>query len=85
MGLPFGVATDPVRPAYARRPLAWGQVADRARNLGISEAEVIEKAMLEPAAIKWPVEREGVARLVSDAARPITGASVPISLGWTAR
>ena len=45
--------------------------------------------MLEPAAIKRLIEPEEVAELAlflaSDAARSITGACVPMDLGWTAR
>ncbi len=88
-GGPHGVTANLIYPAYVRTPLVEGQVADQARNLGIPEAEVIEKVMLEPAAIKRLIKPEEVARLAlflaSDAAGAITGACVPMDLGWTAR
>ena len=88
-GGPYGVTANLICPAYVRTPLVEGQVADQAKNLGIPEDEVIEKVMLEPAAIKRLIEPEEVARLAlflaSDAAGAITGACLPIDLGWTAR
>ncbi len=86
---PFGVTANLICPAYVRTPLVEGQIGDQARTLGIPEAEVIEKVMLEPAAIKRLIEPEEVAGLAlflaSDAARSITGACLPMDLGWTAR
>jgi len=86
---PYGVTANLICPAYVRTPLVEGQVAGQAKNLGIPEAAVIEKVMLEPAAIKRLIEPEEVAALAlflaSDAARSITGACVPMDLGWTAR
>jgi len=72
-----------------RTPLVERQIEDQARNLGIPEAEVIEKVMLEPAAVKRLIEPEEVAALVaflaSDEAGAITGGCLPVDLGWTAR
>ena len=86
---PFGVTANLICPAYVRTPLVEGQIADQAKNLGIPESEVIEKVMLEPAAIKRLLEPEEVAELAlflaSDAARSVTGACLPMDLGWTAR
>ncbi len=86
---PFGVTANLICPAYVRTPLVEGQIADQAKSLGIPEEEVIEKVMLEPAAIKRLLEPEEVAELAlflaSDAARSITGACLPMDLGWTAR
>jgi len=86
---PFGVTANLICPAYVRTPLVEGQVKDQAHALGIPEAEVIEKVMLEPAAIKRLIEPGEVARLAlflaSDAASAITGACLPMDLGWTAR
>lgn len=88
-GGPFGVTANAICPAYVRTPLVEGQIADQARSLGISEGEVIEKVMLEPAAIKRLIEPEEVAALAlflaTDAAGAITGACLPQDLGWTAR
>ncbi len=86
---PFGVTANLICPAYVRTPLVEGQIANQAKSLGIPEEEVIEKVMLEPAAIKRLLEPSEVAELAlflaSDAARSITGACLPMDLGWTAR
>jgi 3-hydroxybutyrate dehydrogenase len=84
-----GVTVNAVCPAYVRTPLVEKQIADQARVHGISEAEVIEKIMLAPAAVKRLLEPAEVAAYVmflcSEAARGITGAAQVIDGGWTAR
>jgi NAD(P)-dependent dehydrogenase (short-subunit alcohol dehydrogenase family) len=63
--------------------------ADQARTLGISPEEVVEKVFLAQAAIRRLIEPEEVAELAlflaSEKASAITGAVLPIDLGWTAR
>ena len=85
----YGVTVNAICPAYVRTPLVEGQIKDQARALGISEDEVLDKVMLEPAAIKRLIEPEEVARLAlflaSEDARSITGSAYTIDLGWTAR
>ncbi|WP_457634318.1 3-hydroxybutyrate dehydrogenase [Oceanithermus desulfurans] len=84
-----GVTVNAVCPAYVRTPLVERQIADQAANLGLDEDEVVQRVMLEPAAIKRLIEPEEVAALVaflvSDDAGAITGGCLPIDLGWTAR
>ncbi len=84
-----GVTVNAVCPAYVRTPLVERQIADQARNLGLEADEVVQRVMLEPAAIKRLIEPEEVAALVaylvSDAAGAVSGACLPIDLGWTAR
>lgn len=84
-----GITVNAICPAYVRTPLVENQIADQARTHGLSRDEVIEKVMLEPAAIKRLIEPEEVADLVaylcSEAANVITGAAWTIDLGWTAR
>ena len=85
----YGITCNAICPAYVRTPLVESQIADQARTLSIPEAEVIEKVMLAPAAIKRLIEPEEVAEyalfLASDRASAITGSAQVIDLGWTAR
>ncbi len=87
-GAAHGVTSNCVDPAFVRTPLVDRQIADQAAAHGIGVEEVIEKVMLERAAIKRLIEPEQVAELVAylcaPAAEFITGASIPIDGGWTA-
>jgi 3-hydroxybutyrate dehydrogenase len=87
-GAEHGVTSNCVNPSYVRTPLVENQITAQAEAHGLSEAEVIEQVMLEPAAIKRLLEpaevADVVAYLCSDQASFITGASVPIDGGWTA-
>jgi 3-hydroxybutyrate dehydrogenase len=86
---PHGVTVNAIAPAYVRTPLVEGQIQDQARTLGISPEEVVEKVFLAQAAIRRLIEPEEVAELAlflaSEKASAITGAVLPIDLGWTAR
>jgi 3-hydroxybutyrate dehydrogenase len=85
----LGITANVICPAYVRTPLVDNQIADQARTRGISEAEVIEKVFLEPAAIKRLIEpaevADFVAYLCSPAAGVITGSALTMDLGWTAK
>ena len=84
-----GITVNTICPAYVRTPLVENQIAGQARTRGIPPDEVVEKIMLEPAAIKRLIEPHEIADLVtylcSDAAAVTTGVAWPIDLGWTAR
>jgi 3-hydroxybutyrate dehydrogenase len=87
-GAEHGVTSNCVNPSYVRTPLVENQITAQAEAHGLTEAEVIEQVMLEPAAIKRLLEpaevADVVAYLCSAQASFITGASVPIDGGWTA-
>ena len=85
----FGITVNAICPAYVRTPLVDNQIADQAKANHMSPAEVIEKIMLAPAAVKRLIEPAEVAALVAylcgDAAGVITGSALTMDLGWTAR
>lgn len=85
----FGITANAICPAYVRTPLVDNQIADQARTRGMRPGEVIEKIMLEPAAVKRLIEPEEVADFVAYLCTPsaavITGAALTMDLGWTAR
>jgi len=84
-----GITVNALCPSYVRTPLVDNQIASLARTRGIPEAEVIEKVMLAPAAIKRLIEpsevADFVAYLCAPAASSITGAALTMDLGWTAQ
>jgi 3-hydroxybutyrate dehydrogenase len=88
-GAAHGVTSNCINPAYVRTALLEAQIADQARNHGISESEVVEQVMLAPAAVKRLVEPEEVAALAlflcGKNAASVTGSSFCLDGGWTAR
>ena len=87
-GAEHGVTSNCICPAFVRTPLVDKQIADQAALNGIPESEVIEKIMLDRAAIKRLVEPSEVAELMAYLCTPvaslITGSSITIDGGWTA-
>lgn len=59
-----GVASNCVNPGYVRTPLVEKQIADQPAVHGLSEDEVITKALLTQSAIKRLIEPEEVAGTV---------------------
>ncbi|WP_133906388.1 3-hydroxybutyrate dehydrogenase [Actinophytocola oryzae] len=88
-GAEHGVTSNCVSPSYVNTPLVAGQVAAQAEQLGIGEDRVVDEVMLGPAAVKRLIEpaevAEAVAFLCGDAASAITGSSLRLDGGWTAR
>jgi len=85
----YGITVNAICPAYVRTPLVDNQIADQAKANDMSPADVIEKIMLAPAAVKRLIEprevADFVAYLCSEPAGTITGAALTMDLGWTAR
>ncbi|MGI5131669.1 3-hydroxybutyrate dehydrogenase [Pseudonocardia sp. CA-107938] len=88
-GAEHGVTSSCINPGYVRTPLVEGQVAEQARAHGIAESEVVERIMLAPAAVKRLVEPDEVAELAAvlwgPASASITGVSLSMDGGWSAR
>jgi len=76
-------------PSYVLTPLVEQQIAAQARANGISEQDVIDEIMLKPmpkGAFISIEELAGVCQfLISAAARNITGQTITLDGGWTAR
>ncbi|GLJ67498.1 hypothetical protein GCM10017579_15340 [Nocardioides luteus] len=88
-GGPHGVTSVCINPGYVRTPLVEKQIADQATVHGIPDSEVVEKVLLQDAAVKRLVEPDEVGSLVGwltgpDAAM-VSGASWAIDGGWSAR
>lgn len=83
------ITINTICPAYIRTPLVDAQICNQAATQHISEAEVIDKIMLEPMPKKAFITVEEVAAAVeffiAATARNITGQTMVIDGGWTAR
>lgn len=88
-GAAHGVTSNCINPGYVRTPLVERQIADQARAHGIDEATVVEQIMLAPVAVKRLIEPDEVAELAAvlygPASSSITGSSLSVDGGWTAR
>ncbi|MDC0661021.1 3-hydroxybutyrate dehydrogenase [Marinobacter sp. SS21] len=85
-GAEHGVRSNIICPGFVRTPLVDKQIPEQARELGISEQEVISKVMLKNTVNGEFTTVEDVAELaVHLAAFPsaaLTGQSVVVSHGW---
>jgi 3-hydroxybutyrate dehydrogenase len=83
------ITINTICPSYVRTPLVDKQVANQAKEHGISEDQVIREIMLKPMPKGVFISMEElygiVAFLVSDAARNITGQAITVDGGWTVR
>ena len=83
------ITINTICPSYVRTPLVEKQIANQAKEHGISEDEVIREIMLKPMPKGAFISMEElygiVAFLVSDCARNITGQAITVDGGWTVR
>ena len=85
-GGPQGVRANVICPGYVRTPLVEKQIPEQAKELGISEAEVIKNVMLKETVDGEFTTLDDVARVaLFFAAFPtnaLTGQSLIVSHGW---
>jgi len=84
-----GVTCNALCPAYVRTPLVEMQIAAQAKTHGITQEQVVEQVMIKEPVIKRlldPSEVAGMAMyLVSDEASFVTGSTMTLDGGWSAR
>lgn len=85
-GGPFGIRTNVICPGFVRTPLVEKQIPEQARNLGISEEEVVKRVMLGQTVDGEFTTIEDVAEVALLFAgfetNALTGQSVIVSHGW---
>jgi 3-hydroxybutyrate dehydrogenase len=83
------ITINTICPSYVKTPLVDQQIAAQARSHGISEAEVIDRIMLEPMPKRVFIGIDEIAGIIvflaSPAARNITGQMIVVDGGWTIR
>lgn len=81
-----GVRTNVICPGFVKTPLVEKQIPEQARDLGISEQEVIDTVMLGETVDKEFATVEDVAHtalfLASFPSNALTGQSIVVSHGW---
>ncbi|MEN1727267.1 MAG: 3-hydroxybutyrate dehydrogenase [Pseudomonadota bacterium] len=81
------ITINTICPTYVKTPLVDKQIADQARNHGISEDEVVQNIMLKPMPKGEFISLEELAGitafLMSPVARNITGQAITVDGGWT--
>jgi 3-hydroxybutyrate dehydrogenase len=84
-----GITVNAIAPGYVWTPLVEKQIPDTMKSRGLTEEQVKNDVLLAAQPTKEFVTVEEVAAmalyLTSDAARSITGSTLPIDGGWTAQ
>lgn len=85
-GAPHGVRANVICPGFVRTPLVEKQIPEQARELGISEEDVIKKVMLKETVDGEFTTVDDVARtavfLAAFPTNALTGQSIVVSHGW---
>ena len=85
-GAAHGVRANVICPGFVRTPLVDKQIPEQAKELGISEQEVIKKVMLKETVDGEFTTVEDVAEtalfLASFRSNALTGQSIVVSHGW---
>lgn len=85
-GGPYGVRSNVICPGFVRTPLVEKQIPEQARDLGISEDDVVKKVMLGNTVDQLFTTVEDVAEvalmLASFETSALTGQSIVVSHGW---
>ncbi|TLU64791.1 3-hydroxybutyrate dehydrogenase [Thalassotalea litorea] len=83
------ITINTICPAYVKTALVEQQIADQAKQHGMSEAEVVDKIMLEPMPKKSFIDIEEIAHtvefLASSHACNMTGQALVLDGGWTVK
>ena len=85
-GAQYGVRSNVICPGFVRTPLVDKQIPEQAKELGISEKDVVEKIMLVDTVDKEFTTTDDVASLAVFLAgfdsNALTGQSIVVSHGW---
>jgi 3-hydroxybutyrate dehydrogenase len=85
-GAPHNVRSHVICPGFVRTPLVEKQIPEQARELGISEAEVIKNVMLKDTVDGVFTTVEDIAQtalyLATFPSAALTGQSIVVSHGW---
>jgi len=85
-GAEHGVRTNLICPGFVRTPLVDKQIPEQAKELGISEADVIKTVMLKETVDGEFTTVDDVARtalfLAAFPSNALTGQSIVVSHGW---
>jgi 3-hydroxybutyrate dehydrogenase len=88
-GAEFDITATAICPGYVRTPLVENQIAEQAASHGIPEERVLSEILLGAQAVKEMIEPEvigdAVMMLLGPVGRTLTGSTLTMDFGWTAR